>query len=242
MRWSVSDSEGGTKAAPNPLVVLRDFLLSSVGAKVVMSISGALLWGFIIVHLLGNLQVFQGADVLNEYGVKLRSLGPLFWIARIGIYVLFAVHIFYGLRLAALNKKARGPEGYRQKKPLRTTPMALTMASSGLIILLFFGFHIAHFTLGVVSPDTSNAIDAVGRHDVFHMVVAEFKKPAIVVIYLIGQTVLLAHLIHGTYSLFQSLGLHHRVWSPVVKVAGRAIAALIFIGNIAIPLSILFWN
>jgi succinate dehydrogenase / fumarate reductase cytochrome b subunit len=238
----MSEGEKVARGAANPLFVLRDFLLSSVGAKVVMSLSGAALWAFIVVHLAGNLQIFAGAEVINEYGVKLRSLGPLFWVARIGIYVIFAIHIFYGLRLAALNRRARGVEGYRVKKPLRTTPMALTMATSGLIILAFFAFHIAHFTLGIVDPVTHNVTDAAGRHDIFSMLVAEFKKPAIVVIYLIGQTVLLSHLIHGTQSLWQSLGIFHPVWTPVIRIAGRAIAALIFAGNIAIPLAILFWK
>jgi succinate dehydrogenase / fumarate reductase, cytochrome b subunit len=226
---------------PAPTVVL-DFLRSSVGAKVIMALTGAALWGFVIIHLLGNLQMFQGADAINGYGVMLRAIfhGAAVWAARAGLLLAFVVHIAMGMRLAALNRAARGPVGYQKKKPLRTTFAALTMTWSGALIFTFLVFHLAHFAWGLVDPSYFSLHDEKDRHDIYKMVWTAFKNPVFVVVYIAGQTVVLAHLFHGTASLWQSVGFHHGTWSPALRVAGRSIAALIFLGNAALPLAIFF--
>lgn len=239
----MSEGDVVNKGGKSAVEVLALFLKSSVGAKVVMGLTGLVLWGFVLGHMVGNLQVFQGAEPLNAYGEFLHSLahGAGLWVVRAVLLVVFVSHIAFGLRLARMNRMARGTE-YRVRKNRRTNVASMTMAISGLVILAFFVFHILHFTTGSIQPEFFHA-DAKGRHDVFDMVVKGFKTPWIVAVYLVGQTVLLSHLIHGTVSLWQSLGLNHKVWSPALKVIGRALAVFIVGGNVAIPLAILlFWK
>jgi succinate dehydrogenase / fumarate reductase cytochrome b subunit len=237
----MSEGERVVRGAKSPIEVTLDFLRSSVGAKVVMALTGLLLWGFVIGHLVGNLQVFQGREPLNAYGELLHSLGhgAALWVVRAVLLSALVAHIGFGLRLAAANRAARGPVGYRKKKAMRTNVAALTMAASGLLILGFIVFHLLHFTIGGIAEIPR---EASGRVDVFGMVVTAFKTPWVVAVYVIGQTFLLSHLLHGTASLWQSMGLQHPVWTPALATVGRALGALIFVGNIGIPLAIfLFW-
>lgn len=239
----MSDGERVIRGSKSPLEVLLLFVNSSVGAKVIMGLTGLVLWGFVLGHMVGNLQVFQGRETLNAYGEFLHSLGhgAGLWAVRAVLIAVVVSHIFFGLKLARMNRLARGPE-YRMKKQRRTNLASLTMAVSGLVILGFVIFHLLHFTTGSIQPEFYHTDDK-GRHDVFDMVVQGFKTPWIVAIYVVGQVVLLSHLVHGTVSLWQSLGFHHGVWTPALKVVGRALAILIVAGNLAIPLAILlFWN
>jgi succinate dehydrogenase / fumarate reductase cytochrome b subunit len=239
----MSEGERVVRGAQSPVEVTLGFLRSSVGAKVIMALTGLVLWGFVIGHLVGNLQVFQGPEPLNAYGEMLHTLGhgAAIWIVRAVLLVVVVSHIFFGLRLARLNRAARGPVGYRMKKPMRTNAAALTMAASGILILAFIVFHLFHFTIGGITA--LPPLDDKNRTDVFTMVFTAFKTPWIVVVYVVGQSLLLSHLMHGTVSLWQSLGLHHPVWTPALKVIGRTLGILIFAGNIGIPLAIfLFWK
>jgi succinate dehydrogenase / fumarate reductase cytochrome b subunit len=237
----MSESENVVRTTRSPIEVALMFVNSSVGAKIIMGLSGLVLWGFVLGHMVGNLQVFQGKEPLNAYGEFLHTLGhgAAMWVIRAILLAIVGSHIFFGLKLARQNRMARGSE-YRVKKQRRTNLASLTMAVSGLIILFFLIFHLLHFTGGVVQPEFYHA-DSKGRHDVFDMVVGGFKTPWVVAIYVIGQTLLLSHLVHGTVSLWQSLGVHHRVWSPALKVIGRALAIFIVAGNIAMPLAIFFF-
>ena len=239
----MSEGEIVSRGAKSPIEVALLFVNSSVGAKVIMALTGLALWGFVLGHMLGNLQVFQGAEPLNAYAEMLHSLGhgAGLWAVRAVMLTVVVSHILFGLRLARFNRQARGVQ-YRVKKQSRTNMASLTMAVSGLLILAFIVFHLAHFTGGVVQPEFY-ARDSQGRHDVFNMVVNGFKTPWIVAIYVVGQTLLLSHLVHGTVSLWQSLGIHHGVWTPALKVIGRGLAIFIVAGNIAMPLAIfLFWK
>jgi succinate dehydrogenase / fumarate reductase cytochrome b subunit len=241
----MSDGDQVVRKVPSPIEVLTTFLKSSVGAKVVMGITGLVLWGFVLGHVLGNLQVFQGAEPLNAYGAFLHGLahGAGIWAVRAVMITVVVAHIFFGIRLARLNRAAR-PVGYRVQKSRRTNLASMTMAVSGLLILGFIVFHLLHFTVGSIQPEFYHVDmrpNANGRHDVFDMVVNGFKTPWIVAVYVVGQAVLLSHLIHGTVSLWQSLGLHHNVWTPAMKVIGRGLAVFIVGANIAIPVAIFFF-
>ena len=118
---------------------------SSLGAKYVMASTGVLLFLFLIAHLLGNLQVFSGADAVNGYAEKLRSLGPLLWVARIGLIVLASLHIATALRLAKANDAAR-PVAYTKQAHRHVKPQTKTMVMTGLVILGYVLYHLAHFT------------------------------------------------------------------------------------------------
>lgn len=224
--------------------VIAGFLRSSVGAKVIMALTGIGLWGFVIAHLVGNLQVFQGPEAINHYGVWLREIGhgSFVWILRAGLFAIFVLHIFFGIRLAAKNRGAR-PIGYRKQKLLASNVAATSMAVTGTFILVFLLFHLAHTTWGFVLPEYFTATtlkDGTPAHDIYAMMGRGFQQPWLVVVYLMGQIILLAHLIHGTANLWQSLGWHHTVWSPVASGAGRAIAAVIVVLNISMPLYFYF--
>lgn len=240
----MSDSDVVVKQTKSPIEVVAEFLGSSVGAKVVMAVTGLGLWGFVLAHMLGNLQVFQGPEPLNAYGEFLQHEllhGAGVWILRAGLLLITALHIFFGLRLAAKNRAAR-PVPYAKKKLMRTNMMSMSMALTGLIVLGFIVFHILHYTVGVVVPADFDVHDAKGRHDVFEMVWRGFHTPWIVAVYVIGQIVVLSHLTHGTVSLWQSIGWHHPVWSPALKVIGRALAVAIFAGNLGIVFAVWAWT
>lgn len=240
----MAEGERVVRGAPPASSVFLEFLRSSVGAKVIMALTGFALWAFVIVHLVGNLQIFQGAEAINSYGVFLRDLGhgAVVWAARGGLILAFVAHIATGIRLAALNRAAR-PVAYRQRKNLRTNMAATTMLSSGALLVVFLVFHLSHTTWGLVLPEfftTTTLKDGREAHDIFHMMHKGFHQPWVVVVYLAGQIVLLSHLIHGTRSLWQSLGIHHVVWSPVLSIGGRSIAALIVVLNVSMPIY-LYW-
>ena len=243
----MSDGESIKKEPlPSSRLVL-DFLQSSVGAKVIMAITGLALWAFVIVHLIGNLQIFQGADAINHYGVFLRELGhgTLVWIARAGLVLAFVFHIAFGLRLAAKNRAAR-PVAYRQKKRMRTSAAAMSMAVTGLLVLAFIFFHLSHTTWGLVLPEyfvttpKTTFENGTPAHDIYFMMVKGFSHPWVVVIYVAGQLILFSHLFHGTASLWQSLGWHHPTWSPALGLFSRAIAAVIVLMNISMPIALYF--
>ena len=240
----MSDGERVVRGGLPAPTVIGAFLRSSVGAKVIMALTGIGLWGFVIAHLVGNLQVFQGPEAINHYGVWLREIGhgTFVWIMRAGLVVIFVLHIFFGIRLAAKNRGAR-PVGYRKQKLLASNVAATSMAVTGSMILLFLVFHLAHTTWGLVLPEyftETKLEDGTAAHDIYSMMGRGFQQPWLVVVYLMGQIILLSHLIHGTASLWQSLGIHHSVWTPVLSVGGRAIAAVIVVLNISMPLFFYF--
>ncbi len=215
------------------------YLKSSVGAKHVMAVTGLLLVGFVLQHMVGNLQVFAGQEAINAYAAGLKKLGPLLWVARIGLIVIFLVHIASALRLVSLNRAAR-PVAYKMVKSERSSFASRAMAMSGLILLAFLAFHLLHFTLGGGPLKTQfNLIDAYGRHDVYNMVVLGFQKPAVAISYVVAMLLLCLHLSHGVTSLFQSLGLNHPKYNGIFNLAGPVIATLVLVGNCSMPIAVL---
>ncbi len=209
---------------------------SSIGAKAVMALTGILLLLFLIAHLLGNLQVFAGADAVNSYAEKLQSLGPLLWVARIGLLVIVGVHVVTALRLAKANDAAR-PVAYAKKAHRQVKPQTRTMVMTGLVILAYVVYHLAHFTWGFVLHDYYGQTDALGRHDVYAMVVRSFQCWWVSASYLVAMVLLALHLCHGVTSAFQTFGLNHSKYASALKLAGPAIATLIFLGYASIPVA-----
>ncbi len=219
---------------------LRNALRSSVGSKTLMALTGLALLGFVLGHLVGNLQIFAGQEKLNAYAQMLKDSGPLLWGARIGLVVVFVMHIATAIRLTLANRAAR-PDAYVVQVNQRTTYAARTMLMSGLIVLAFVIFHLLHFTLGVTHPEfaAEGMVDSAGRHDVAKMVVLGFQSIPVSCAYVVAQLLLGLHLMHGVSSLFQSLGVQHPQLAFLERGAGRAVAAVVVIGNCSIPLAIL---
>lgn len=211
---------------------------SSLGKKYVMAVTGLGLYLFVIIHMLGNLQIFAGAEQLNGYAAALKSNPAILWGARAGLLSIVALHIVSALQLARINRRAR-PVGYVAGKPVASTFAQRTILISGLVILAFIIFHLSHYTLGVVDPTWLGYRDSAGRHDVYRMVIAGFSQPLVSIFYIISMGLLLMHLSHGVSSLFQSLGWRsHKTFGLFDKLA-KGSALVLFIGNSLIPLAVM---
>jgi succinate dehydrogenase / fumarate reductase cytochrome b subunit len=214
------------------------FLASSIGTKIVMAATGALLLLFLVAHVLGNLEVFWGRDAMNHYGELLRTFPAMLWVARAGLLTLAVLHIVAAVRVARLNRQAR-PEGYVRKRNRVTTIFARTMLGSGIALAAFVVFHILHFTVRSVEPSYKTLHDTSGRHDIFGMVVDAFQRPSIAAIYVIAMALLGMHLVHGISSAVHTLGVAHPRYRGSLQHAGTVVAVLIILGFIAVPLSVL---
>lgn len=213
-------------------------LKSSIGKKAVVAVTGLILLGFVIVHLLGNLQVFLGPEWLNSYAQHLADLPLLLWPARIFLLLTLIVHVATSLVLAIENKKAR-PTPYIFKGTVQASVASRTMVISGLLIFLFIVYHLLHFTFGVTNPEFFHQLDPQGRHDVYSMVILSYRNYSISIAYILAMIVLYMHLSHGAPNFLQSLGLTNEKTLGRIGVIGNAVAWLLLIGNCSIPIAIM---
>jgi succinate dehydrogenase / fumarate reductase cytochrome b subunit len=224
--------------------IVANLFKSSLGKKYIMAISGAALFLFVVGHLLGNLQIFLGAEAINRYGDFLQSHKEILWPARLGLLVMVALHIWSAVKLSAENKAAR-PNGYADNPvPVAASYASRTMLMSGLIIAAFVLYHLLHYTVQVRSlnftgKDFLALHDAEGRHDVFKMMITGFSQPLVSGFYILAMGLLCLHLSHGVGATFQSLGLKNEVCGPLIDRFARAAAWLIFLGYISIPIAVL---
>lgn len=226
--------------------------LTSVGSKIVVALTGLALVGFVIVHMLGNLQIFIGPEALNDYAHFLKSVPEILWAARIGLLTLFVVHVVLAVQLR-LNSDRTRQTPYVYERKLVTTRSARYMLISGLMVLFFILYHLAHFTLGwtqsvtVLDEATGRSVsrtffelrDPKGYQDVYAMVIYGFQQPMVSGLYIIAQLLLAMHLYHGVSSAFQTLGINHYRINAILSWVGPVLAAVIAIGNISIPVAIL---
>lgn len=228
---------------------------SSIGRKILMAVTGVVLIGFVIGHLIGNLQIFQEPDHINGYAHFLQSLGPALWIARVILLVCVVLHIWAATSLTLENAAARG-EGprYSVKHTIRATLASRMMRWTGYIVLAFILYHLAHFTLGLAQRDTFKTVlpsyvmtgdyHVMGLtvvpadtevHDVYSMVIRGFQVPVVAVFYIVAIGLLSLHLLHGIDSLFQTLGLRSAKWSGCLRKVALVFCTLYFLGNLLIP-------
>ena len=218
---------------------LSAFTRSSIGKKYIVAITGVILVGFIVGHLLGNLQIFLGAEALNHYAETLHALGPLLWIIRAFLLVVVVLHIYYTIRLAIDNRRAR-PTAYARKEHVKATVASRSMALSGLLLFAFIVYHIAHFTARVADPRFAQLKpDALNRYDVYSMMVYGFQNVFVSTAYIIAMFLLALHLSHGASSFFQSLGLNDKKMTPRLARGARIFAWLIFAGYVSMPIAVL---
>lgn len=215
---------------------LLQIIESSVGQKLIAAVTGLAVVGFLIVHMAGNLQIFAGADALNDYAALLKSQTALLWGARLGLLGLIGLHIAMTVRQASRNRVRQAR--YARTAFRRTTWASRSMMLTGLLMLAFIAFHLLHFTVGVIQPSAWEQFDDQGRHDVYAMVVAGFRNPWIVGIYVAGMLTLSLHLKHAIASAFQTLGLARDGHESVFRRLSPAVAAVIILGFLAVPLSI----
>ena len=213
------------------------FAKSSIGAKALVALTGFLLVGFVVQHMVAHLQMFGGPEVYNAYAAGLKSLGPLLWVARLGLLGVFVLHIATAVRLQAMNKAAR-PVTYQSKKSQASSLASRSMLLGGALLLLFVLYHLGHFTIGLTNPEFLTLKDAAGRHDAYRMTVLGFQHVALVVLYIAAMGVLSLHLSHGVSSMFQTLGLNHPRYRPLIEWVGPVIAGVTFLGYITIPIAV----
>jgi succinate dehydrogenase / fumarate reductase cytochrome b subunit len=218
-------------------MLLRLFT-SSLGKKFLMAITGAGLFLFVIGHMVGNLQIFLGPEAINSYGHFLQTTPEILWPARIGLLVFVIIHIWASISLTLENRAARGSQ-YELKEVVAASVASRTMIWSGLIILAFIVFHLAHYTLLVVHPEFRDLRDANGWHDIYRMMVLGFSNYWISGFYVLSIGLLCVHLSHGTNAMFQSLGLKNEAYTLAIDCFAKIAAVIIFLGYISIPLAVL---
>ncbi len=213
-------------------------LPTSVQLKFLVGGTGAFLALFVLGHMAGNLQIYLGPDAINTYAAALKGMpGPL-WVARLALLAAFGLHVWGNVVLQRRNKSAR-PAAYAAQKPLAASVFSRTMLPSGLIVLAFVLYHLAHFTLGWAHPDYYEFLDDQGRHDVFSMMVLSFQQPFVALAYIAAMGLLGMHLAHGVASVFQTAGFRKRQWQSLIDGLGRAVALIVVLGNISIPIACL---
>jgi succinate dehydrogenase / fumarate reductase cytochrome b subunit len=218
---------------PNPLLA---FATSSIGKKWIVGISGGLLILFVLAHLAGNLTIYIGpyGEGINVYAEALHANPALLWIARIGLLVVFLVHIATALSLVLENRRAR-PTRYAVKARVQSTIFARTMALSGLVVLSFLIFHVLQFAAGL-SPH-SHLYDLEGRHDVAAMIIKSFHNPWVSGFYLLSLGLLGMHLSHGVSSVFQTFGLNGRKSAGLIKHGALVLSWALMAGFASVPVA-----
>jgi succinate dehydrogenase / fumarate reductase cytochrome b subunit len=237
---------------------------STIFNKVVMAVTGFLLVLFIMVHALGNLQIFLGKETFNGYAAFLKSTGELLWIFRIGLLVFIGLHIFTSVKLKFLNWSAK-PQGYKVKNFVKATLYSRTMIYSGITICLFVTYHILHFTAYVTNPEYCQMKEMCGpklqttamiemkdgsieqinagngifeRHNAFGMVISGFESPLISIVYILAVLFLGLHLAHAIQSMFQTLGWNGPTLSPILTILSRVVGWGLFVAFASVPVGI----
>ena len=220
-----------------------DLYRTAVGKKAVMAVTGIILFGFVVVHMIGNLKLyergqFHGVPYLDAYGYFLRHMGEplvpaytLLWIVRSILIVAVVFHIWAAWQVTRISQAAR-PRDYVSRPKIHTTYAARTMRWGGVIILLFVIYHLLHFTTGTVHPDFQEG-------NVYHNVVTGFSVWYVSLFYIVAQVALGFHLYHGLWSMFQSLGWNHPRYNHWRNGFAHAFAWIITLGNISFPLAVL---
>lgn len=214
---------------------------STVGRKYIMGATGIALVLFTIIHLLGNLTIFVGADALNSYTHKLESLGFLLTIAEIGLLATIVFHIVFAFSVTGQNKSARN-QNYAVNgntgAPSKKTAASKYMIVSGLFILGFIVWHVVAFRFhyfGLFGPEGTTTIHGTPMRDVYPVVHEFFKNPLTLIFSVVAMLFLGLHLRHGFWSAFQSLGAHHPRYTPLIYTLGGLIGFVLAVGFLALP-------
>lgn len=217
------------------------FWRTVIGKKVVMAVTGVVLVGFVIAHMLGNLKIFAGPDEINAYSRFLRevgtpelSYGQLLWFVRIVLLVCVTLHIMAAIQLTRMSRAAR-PIRYTVKRDIETTFAARMMRWGGVLLAAFIVFHLLHLTGGVVGFAPGRFQDLA----VYQNVVAAFVVWPVALFYIVAMLALCLHLSHGIWSLLQTLGWSTARNAATLKLLSHAIAIVVFLGFTSVPVAVM---
>ena len=217
---------------------LRRVWSSTVGLKIIMAVSGLLLLLFVLQHLVGNLKVFGGQDAFNAYAEFMQSLGLIKWGVRFGLLGLLALHVASAVKLRARNAAAR-PSRYAVSKPYASTWYGRTMFVSGVLVLVYLTYHIAHFTVEIVNYQdlTVRGADGLLHRDIYTNFVRSLSNPVIGGFYILGNIALAFHLGHGASSMLRTLGWSQGRFRSVLEKVGPALGLAVGAGNVSMPIA-----
>jgi succinate dehydrogenase cytochrome b subunit len=216
------------------MVFAASFIRSTIGKKIVMAVTGIILFGFLVGHMAGNLQIFLGAERFDHYAESIKAIPPLLWGTRIVLLVSVALHVWAALSLTLRNRQSR-PVRYQRLTPVDSTLPSRTMLISGLVLLAFVVFHLLHFTIGPAHPTWPS----FNGHTVYQNVVTGFSVWPVAIGYIVAMVLLGWHLFHGVFSFFQTLGLNHPKYNPWRRKFAIVMTALVVVGFILVPLAVL---
>lgn len=214
------------------------FYGTSVGKKVIVALTGAFMVLFLMAHMIGNLQVFEGRGVapeltkLNQYAELLRKEIAILWGFRLALLGSVFLHVMTTIQLTWQNREAR-PVEYASRKWVETTPASRMMIWGGIALGLYIVYHVLHFTTGTVHGDLYT------HGDVYDNVIRSFQRPWISAVYIVAQVALFFHLYHGVLSAAQTLGVSHPTYLDFAKKAGVALSLIISLGFLIVPVSVL---
>lgn len=204
-----------------------------------MGVTGLIGIGFVVVHMIGNLQAFVGAEKLNAYGALLHGpLGELLWALRAVLIVAVILHVLMAFQLTRRAAAAR-PVGYRRKEPQVATLASRTMVVGGILLLVFIIVHIMHFTTEQIDPGKwAGRTDAAGRRDVYGNVVASFRIWWVLLFYVVVMIALGLHLFHGAWSSIRTLGYAKASPHPLKRRIALAVALIVWLGFTLVPVGV----
>jgi len=231
------------RRAPWPV----SFYRSAVGKKWVMALTGIVIIGFVVAHMIGNWMIFlpdvDGVPDIDVYAEALRQLFVPFipehvtlWILRTGLIVAFLLHVHAAYTLTIMNRRARPVDYHSPRHYVAATYAGRTMRWSGVIFAAFLLFHLADLTWGI----TPAAPATWERGEVYANFVATFSRAPVAIFYVIAMVLLGIHLYHGAWSMFQSLGINHPRFNTARRYFAIGLAALVTVGNSIMPLAVLF--
>ena len=219
--------------------LIRTFWQSQIGKKIVMAITGLIGVGFVIGHMVGNLQVFESAEKINAYGHFLHhTVGLELWLVRAVLIGAVVLHVVAALQLTRQANASR-PQGYQRRTPQVSTLASRTIRWGGLLLLLFIVLHILHFTTrSFPGYGAMVTIDGDASVDVYTNLITAFTNPLWVAFYVVSMVVLGLHLYHGVWSSLRTLGAAKPSATPLRRQLALGLAVVIWAGFTIVPIGI----
>lgn len=220
------------------------FFSSSIGTKLIMSLTGLFLCQFLLVHMIGNLQLFKSAEAFNTYAYFMTH-NPLIKMASYGLYTMILVHALKGILIWLHNIQARG-KGYAVETTTNSAWYARKMAILGSWVFIFIGVHMFNFWAKMHFDAEMPTVTYAGHEepikDLYAIVAEAFKNPILVVFYVLSMVVLAFHLMHGFQSAFRTLGVQHSKYTPLINVVGMIFSIVVPLAFAAMPVYFFLQN